>query len=189
MREEYHLPEKYVICVGSIEERKNQIAVVKAMAELPDDVHLVIVGNNHGAYHSSLMSAVRSLRMTERVHILNKADFEDFPALYACAQASAYMSLFEGFGIPILESLCCDTPVVTSNVSSMPEAGGDAALYADPKNPSEIAQRLKSILDDPALRQQLVEKGRVQREKFSQHKIISDFYSLYCSLSPSENEE
>lgn len=127
--------------------------------------------------------------MTARVHILNKADFEDFPALYACAQASAYMSLFEGFGIPILESLCCDTPVVTSNVSSMPEAGGDAALYADPKNPSEIAQRLKSILDDPALRQQLVEKGRVQREKFSQHKIISDFYSLYCSLSPSENEE
>ena len=189
VREEYHLPEKYIICVGSIEERKNQIAVVKAMAELPDDVHLVIVGNNHGAYHSSLMSAVRSLRMTERVHILNKADFEDFPALYACAQASAYMSLFEGFGIPILESLCCDTPVVTSNVSSMPEAGGDAALYADPKNPSEIAQRLKSILDDPALRQQLVEKGRVQREKFSQHKIISDFYSLYCSLSPSENEE
>ena len=189
VREEYHLPEKYIICVGSIEERKNQIAVVKAMAELPEDVHLVIVGKNHGSYHASLMSAVKSLHLNDRVHIVNKADFEDFPALYACAQASAYMSLFEGFGIPIIESFCCDTPVVTSNISSMPEAGGDAALYADPKNPSEIARQLKSILDSPEFRQQLVEKGRVQREKFTQHNIIGELYSLYRELIPEESED
>ena len=189
VREEYHLPEKYIICVGSIEERKNPIAVVKARAELPDDVHLVIVGKNHGTYHASLMSAVKSLRLTNRVHVIGKADFDDFPALYACACASAYMSLYEGFGIPILESLCCDTPVVTSNRSSMPEAGGDAALYADPEKPAEIVQRLKSIIDDPALRQQLVEKGREQREKFTQHRIISDLYAVYCGLVPQETEE
>ena len=188
-REEYHLPEKYVICVGSIEERKNQIGVVKAMAELPDDIHLVIVGKNHGNYQPSLMSAIKSLHLTDRVHIISKADFEDFPALYACAQASVYMSLFEGFGIPILESLCCDTPVVTSNVSSMPEAGGEAALYADPKNPSEIARQLKSIIDNPALRQQLVQKGREQREKFTQHRIISELYAMYRELVPLEPEE
>ena len=189
VREEYHLPEKYVICVGSIEERKNQIGVVKAMAELPDDIHLVIVGKNHGNYQPSLMSAIKSLHLTDRVHIISKADFEDFPALYACAQASVYMSLFEGFGIPILESLCCDTPVVTSNVSSMPEAGGEAALYADPKNPSEIARQLKSIIDNPALRQQLVQKGREQREKFTQHRIISELYAMYRELVPLEPEE
>lgn len=189
VREEYHLPEKYVICVGSIEERKNQIVVVKAMAELPDDIHLVIVGKNHGNYQPSLMSAIKSLHLTDRVHIISKADFEDFPALYACAQASVYMSLFEGFGIPILESLCCDTPVVTSNVSSMPEAGGEAALYADPKNPSEIARQLKSIIDNPALRQQLVQKGREQREKFTQNRIISELYAMYRELVPLEPEE
>ena len=189
VREEYHLPEKYIICVGSIEERKNQIAVVKALAELPDDVHLVIVGKNHGTYHASLMSAVKSLRLTNRVHVIGKADFEDFPALYACACALAYMSLYEGFGIPILESLCCDTPVVTSNRSSMPEAGGDAALYADPEKPAEIAQRLKSIIDDPALRRQLVEKGRIQRAKFTQHNIIDQLYALYRGLLPEENED
>ena len=89
--------------------------------------------------------------------------------------------------------MCCDVPVVTSNISSMPEAGGDAALYADPTNPSEIAKQLKLIIDSEAqggtLRQELIEKGRVQREKFSQHKIIADFYDLYCSLVPEMKEE
>lgn len=189
VRKEYHLPEKYIVCVGSVEERKNQIAVVSALAELPEDVHLVIVGKNHGAYHSALMSAVRAKGLTGRVHVLSNAEFEDFPALYACAQASAYMSLFEGFGIPILESLCCDTPVVTSNLSSMPEAGGEAALYADPTKPSEIAQQLRSIIDDPAFRAQLVEKGRVQRERFTRQRIISDLYSVYRELVPEEPED
>lgn len=189
VRSTYHLPEKYVICVGTIEERKNQLAVVKALAQLPADVHLVIVGKNHGVYHAVLSGAIRSNGLTERVHILHDADFEDFPALYAGAVASVYMSLFEGFGIPILESMCCGTPVVTSNVSSMPEAGGDAALYADPKNPDEIAARLKSIIDDPALRAELVEKGKVQCQKFTPHKAVSGLYDLYMSLLPDEDPE
>lgn len=189
VRSTYHLPEKYVICVGTIEERKNQLAVVKALAQLPADVHLVIVGKNHGGYHVVLSGAIRSNGLTERVHILHDADFEDFPALYAGAVASVYMSLFEGFGIPILESMCSGTPVVTSNVSSMPEAGGDAALYADPKNPDEIAARLKSIIDDPGLRSQLVEKGKVQCQKFTPHIAVSGLYDLYMSLLPDEDPE
>lgn len=189
VRSTYHLPEKYVICVGTIEERKNQLAVVKALAQLPADVHLVIVGKNHGGYHAVLSGAIRSNGLTKRVHILHDADFEDFPALYAGAVASVYMSLFEGFGIPILESMCCGTPVVTSNVSSMPEAGGDAALYADPKNPDEIAARLKSIIDNPALRTELVEKGKVQSQKFTPHKAVSGLYDLYTSLLPDEDTE
>ena len=193
VKKTYNLPERYVICVGSIEERKNQAAVVKALAELPEDVHLVIVGKPHGGYMATLHSAMKSTKTTERVQILQHADFEDFPALYSNAIASVYMSLFEGFGIPILEAMCCDVPVVTSNISSMPEAGGDAALYADPTNPSEIAKQLKLIIDSEAqggtLRQELIEKGRVQREKFSQHKIIADFYDLYCSLVPELKEE
>lgn len=188
-RKEYGLPEKYVICVGTIEERKNQVNVVKALASLPDDVHLVVVGRPHGHYISEVNSEIRKLKLKDRVHILSKADFEDFPALYAGAQASVYASRFEGFGIPILESLCCDTPVVTSNVSSMPEAGGDAALYANPDSPDEIARQLNRILSDAQLRQQLVEKGRVQREKFAQKKINSDFYTLYRSLVPEEDDQ
>ncbi len=189
VRKQYNLPEKYIISVGSIEERKNQISIVKALPSLPDDVHLLIVGRPHGAYQAELQSAIRSLNLSSRVHIIKNADFTDFPALYACAIASAYMSLFEGFGIPILESMCCDTPVVTSNVSSMPEAGGDAALYANPNNPAEIASQLNRIISDPQLRQQMVLDGRIQREKFSMKKIVDEFYSLYRYLHPATNDD
>ncbi|MCQ2261398.1 MAG: glycosyltransferase family 4 protein [Bacteroidales bacterium] len=184
VREQYSLPEKYIICVGTVEDRKNQKAVVKAFSELPEDVHLVIVGRSHKIYGVEVKAEVRSRKLSGRVHFITDADFSDFPALYAGAVASVYASKFEGFGIPILESMCCDTPVVTSNVSSMPEAGGDAALYASPEDPHEIAQQLQRLLDDPALRQECVEKGRVQRQKFSAENIVADFYNLYCSLAP-----
>ncbi|MCQ2274755.1 MAG: glycosyltransferase family 4 protein [Bacteroidales bacterium] len=188
-RKDYHLPEKYVVCVGTIEERKNQANVVRAMAEVPEDVHLVIVGRPHGRYINEVNAAIRKNKLQDRVRIVSNAEFEDFPALYAGALTSVYVSQFEGFGIPILESMCCDTPVVTSNVSSMPEAGGDAALYVDPNNVSEIAKQITSVVTNPDLRSKLVEKGRAQREKFTQEKIIGDFYALYRSLVPEESDE
>lgn len=189
IRSQYGLPEKYIVCVGSIEQRKNQIAVVKAMSELPEDIHLVIVGRPHGNYYGSLTREIRSLQLQNRVRIISNADFADFPGLYANAIASTYMSKFEGFGIPILESFCCDTPVVTSNISSMPEAGGEAALYASPDDPHEIAQQLKQIIDNPSFRDALVEKGRIQRQKFTKEKVIADIYQLYTTLVPEDNDE
>ena len=188
VRSTYDLPEKYIICVGSIENRKNQLAAVEALTELPEDIHLVIVGHPHGSYIHLLNSEIKRKHLASRVHIISDADFGDFPALYANAIASLYISLFEGFGIPILESLCCDTPVVTSNTSSMPEAGGEAALYASPNNPHEIAQQLQRIIDDPQFRNELIEKGRRQREAFAPKKIISDFYSLYTTLCPEKDD-
>lgn len=185
----YHLPEKYVVCVGTIEERKNQRTVVKTIERLPEDVHLVIVGRPRGRYYHKVLSEIKSRKLTGRVHIVSNASFEDFPALYANAVASVYMSRFEGFGIPILESMCCDTPVVTSNVSSMPEVGGDAVLYASPDNPDEVARQLGRIVDDPQLRSCLVEKGRLQREKFTQAKVIASLYNLYTTLVPQSDED
>lgn len=189
IRQLYHLPEKYFVCVGTIEERKNQIASVRALAELPQDYHLVIVGRPHTKYYYDLLKEIKLLGLTNRVHIISKADFEDFPGLYANAIASVYVSHFEGFGIPILESMCCDTPVITSNVSSMPEAGGDAVLYANPEDSHDIAQQMQRIIDDENLRQKLIEKGRQQREKFSQKTIIDQFYNLYQSLIPATTED
>lgn len=189
VRKKYKLPEKYIICVGTVEERKNQLAVVKALASLPADVHLVILGRHRGRYAAELTAEARSRKLTDRVHFIRNADFDHFPALYSCAIASVYMSFFEGFGIPILESLCTDTPVVTSNLSSMPEAGGEAALYASPDKPDEIAQQLRRIIESPKLRDELVAKGRLQREKFTQKKIIDDLYSLYNTLVPQDDDE
>lgn len=182
LRVKYGLPERYIICVGTVEARKNQVAAVKAVSLLPGEVGLVIVGRPRGSYPERVRAAVRECGIDHRVRFLEKADFADFPALYGGAVASVYMSRFEGFGIPVLESLCCDTPVVTSNVSSMPEAGGDAALYAAPDDYEAVAAHLRRLLDDDAFRRQVIEKGRTQRLRFAPEKVSQEMLALYEEL-------
>ena len=177
IRIKYSLPEKYVICVGTLEERKNQLKVIEAMKQLPKEVALVIVGRPRGEYGKRVLSCA-----DDRVRVMTNVDFKDFPMLYGGAVASVYLSRFEGFGIPVLESMCCDTPVVTSNISSMPEAGGDAALYADPDDVSSVAAHLQRLLDDDVFRQQCIEKGRIQRLKFAPEKVTADMIAVYRSL-------
>lgn len=181
VREKYNLPERYIICVGTIEERKNQLTVVEAAKRLPEDVRLVIVGRPRGDYGRRVMAACGN-----KVRVLTEAAFTDFPALYAGAVASVYLSRFEGFGIPVLESLCCDTPVVTSNVSSMPEAGGDAALYAAPDDVDAVAAHLQRLCSDEVFRHERIEKGRIQRLKFAPEKVAADMMAVYDSLVTSQ---
>ncbi|MBR6900105.1 MAG: glycosyltransferase family 4 protein [Bacteroidales bacterium] len=176
------LPERYIIAVGTVEERKNQVAAVRALALLPEDVCLVVVGRPRGNYPQQVRHVAKELGVDHRVIFLQNAVFSDFPALYCGAVASVYMSVFEGFGIPVLESLCCDCPVVTSNVSSMPEAGGDAALYAAPDDYRTLAAHLSRLLSDPAFRNSQIEKGRTQRLKFAPEKVSQDMLALYRSL-------
>ena len=176
------LPERYIIAVGTVEERKNQVAAVRALALLPEDVCLVVVGRPRGNYPQQVRRVAKELGVDHRVIFLQNAAFSDFPALYRGAVASVYMSVFEGFGIPVLESLCCDCPVVTSNVSSMPEAGGDAALYAAPDDYHTLAAHLSRLLSDPAFRNSQIEKGRTQRLKFAPEKVSQDMLALYRSL-------
>ncbi len=177
LRIKYSLPEKYIICVGTLEERKNQLTVVEAMKRMPEEVSLLLIGRPRGEYGQRVLRCADS-----RVRVLSNAAFADFPALYSGAMASVYMSRFEGFGIPVLESMCCDCPVVTSNVSSMPEAGGDAALYADPEDTDAIAAHLLRLCTDEAFRQERIEKGKLQRMKFSPEKVAADMLEVYNSL-------
>ena len=183
VRKRYKLPQKYIISVGTIEKRKNQLAAVEALSNLPEELHLVIVGGHRTDYYDSLMDTVTMLRLEDRVHILENAIFDDFPALYSNAIMSMYVSEFEGFGIPVLESMCCDTPVITSNVSSMPEVAGEAALYVDPKDVVDITSKALQLYNDENLRRQLVEKGRVQREKFNTEVISRQMIDLYKELA------
>ena len=148
------------------------------MKHLPDDVALIIVGRPRGAYGRRVAVAADG----RRVRLLSGVAFADFPALYAGAVASVYMSRFEGFGIPVLESLCCDCPVVTSNVSSMPEAGGDAALYATPDDHAVVAAHLLHLLDDDAFRQECIKKGRTWRIRFSPEVLAQQMLELYKEL-------
>lgn len=187
-REKYSLPEKYIIAVGTIEERKNQLALVEAMKQMPDDMYLLLVGRRRGKYGDQVVEEATKSAFSSHVRVLENADFEDFPALYAGSLASAYVSKFEGFGIPILEAMCAGTPVLTSNCSSMPEVGGDAVLYANPESVDEIASQLKRLVSDDALRADLLKKAEVQRQKFSEKAVATAFYNLYSELLSEDGE-
>ncbi len=173
----YHLPDKYIICVGTIEERKNQLCTIRALHRLPEEIELVIVGRPRGEYGQSVMKEANG-----RIHIVTNADFADFPALYGGALASVYISRFEGFGIPVLESMCCDTPVVTSGVSSMPEAGGDAALYANPDDDAAVAEHLLRLATDEGFQEERIAKGRIQKMRFSPERVAQDMIEVYRSF-------
>ena len=187
VRSRYQLPEHYIICVGTIERRKNQASVVEALAKLPEELHLVIVGGHRTKYYDTVVATIKRLGLEPRVHIIDKAQFADFPALYANAEMSMYVSEFEGFGIPVLESMCCDTPVITSNVSSMPEVGGEAVLYVNPEEVDDIAAKALQLHNDEALRLKLVEKGRGQRKKFTTDVISRQMVDLYKEALKVEN--
>lgn len=182
VRDTYHLPDNYIISVGTVEERKNQLNLVEAVAQLSDDVHLVIVGRGRGSYGNDLKRLVSARGLVNRVHWLHDVEFGDFPALYAGSRVAAYVSRFEGFGIPILEAMCSGAVVLTSNCSSMPEVGGDAVLYANPDQPSEIAQQLTRLWTDEALRADLRSRSRERIQQFTHEKISHDFYQLYTEL-------
>lgn len=177
VREKYRLMERYILCVGTLEERKNQLKVVEAMEGLPKDVGLVFVGRPRGSYGKQVLECAN-----ERVRVLTGASFADFPLLYSGAVASVYLSRFEGFGIPVLESMCCDCPVVTSNVSSMPEAGGEAALYSAPDDVETVASHLLRLCTDEAFRQERIAKGRIQRMRFAPERVTQDMLAVYRSL-------
>ena len=177
VREKYGLPQRYVVSIGTVEERKNQLCAIEAVKQLPADVVLVVIGRPRGAYGKRVVAAAG-----RRVRVLSGVAFADFPALYAGAVASVYMSRFEGFGIPVLESICCDCPVVTSNVSSMPEAGGDAALYAAPDDHAAVAAHLLRLLGDEAFRRECIKKGRAWRTRFSPEVLAQQMLDLYHSL-------
>lgn len=181
VRSKYGLPERYVICVGTVEERKNQLSAVRAMAKANQGISLVIVGR-HQAYADKVKAEVEKLHLGDRVVFLDHADFEDFPALYANAVCSLYLSVFEGFGIPVLESMCCGTPVVCSNVSSLPEVGGDAAVLVSPTDVDGIAETVNRMDQEVAYRNELSEKSRPQSLRFSKERVINELFEVYSNV-------
>ena len=147
VRKKYDLPERYILMVGSIESRKNAITLLKAFAMLPKDGRpgLVLVGKGT-TYLDEVKSTIAALNIEKEVTLIHHAAFSDLPAIYQGATVFAYPSLFEGFGIPIIEAIESGIPVLTSKGSCFAEAGGPQAWYADPQLPEEWASLLKEIL-------------------------------------------
>lgn len=175
VKRKYNLPEHYILSVGAIEPRKNLRGLIEGMYSAHIELPLVAVGGK--SRYAAEMAELARMRKVE-LHYLHNLPFAELPAVYKMADVFCYPSLFEGFGIPILESMCIGTPVVTSTGSCFAETGGDAALYAAPANFGEIGAQLKRVLSDSTLRATMTTRGHEQAEKFTDAKVASNLKSL-----------
>ncbi len=183
LRAKYNLPDRYFLYVGSVIERKNLLGVVKAMQLLQGtlSIPLVILGNGSN-YKKKVKEFIAANGLEQQVIWLNeqaRLDFTEVPLLYQGATALLYPSVFEGFGIPILEALCSLTPVITSRGSCFGETGGDAALYIDPLQPETLAAAMQRVATDTALVNTMKEKGWAHAQHFTPEKCAAGVMQVY----------
>jgi len=177
IKEKYHLPEKYIFFLGTLEPRKNIENVIEAYKQSSlqsQGYHLVIAGSKGWNYKSIL----KKIQETQGVEHIGYVDAGDKPFLYSEAALFVYPSYYEGFGIPVLEAMACGTPVLTSNRSSLPEITQGAAYLVDPHNIEEIKVGMERIVSSDSLQKSLIEKGKVQAYAYKWKKSAEKFLHL-----------
>lgn len=180
VRDKYKLPQRYILSVGSIEERKNTLLIAKALKYLPEDIHLVLVGKET-PYTEQIHTFAKAEKMESRIHILHGIPFADLPAVYGCAEVFAYPSRYEGFGIPILEALNSKLPVVAATGSCLEEAGGPDSLYVNPDDAEAMANAIKKAMQ-PAQREYMIDKGLAWAARFSKEQMARETMQCYNKL-------
>jgi glycosyltransferase involved in cell wall biosynthesis len=180
VRRKYGLPKEFLLCVGTIEERKNQLAIVKAMKQGKIDIPLILVGKS--TFYSSEINKYIEREMIGKVKMLNNVAASDLPSIYQMASVFIYPSLIEGFGIPVLEAILSKIPVITSRGRSMEEAGGKAAIYINPEDIDEIAQAIRNCAEDSGLRTRLINEGTKHSLNFTDQSIADNIMQVYNRL-------
>lgn len=168
LRERYGIGDKpYVLSVGTLQPRKNFVRLIEAFAQFQAEtdgkMQLLIAGRRGWLYDDILAEAKRH----EDVQLLGFVEDEDLPALYRGATLFAFISLYEGFGLPVLEAMACGVPVVCSNTSSLPEVAGDSALLVDPLSPDELTEALIRVSGEKGLRQAMIQQGLARAADFT----------------------
>lgn len=179
----YQLPEQFFLYVGSIIPRKNLLNIIRAMQEirLGKRIPLIVVGRGK-AYADKVIRYCRQNKLAGAVRILDVQDTTELKILYQLAVALVYPSSFEGFGIPIIESLACHTPVITSKFSALPEAAGPGGILIDPQNIGELKDAMESLQSNLHLRASFAEKGHQYVLKhFSNQKMAAETMRIYES--------
>lgn len=184
-RDKYQLSSPYILFVGTLEPRKNIHRLIEAFSELIyngiRNYQLVIAGKR-GWFYKDIFKKVVELKLQEYIEFIDSPPDEDIPILMSGASLFVYPSLYEGFGLPPLEAMACGIPVVTSNVSSLPEVVGDAAILVNPMNTKELAEGMNVGLNDKTFRQHLIEKGIKRARLFSWEAMAKKTLSLYKNL-------
>lgn len=188
VREKYDLPENYILYMGTLEPRKNIESIIEAFALFKEEnsfinenIKLVIAGKK-GWLFESIFNLVDKLNLKDEVIFTDYVDEADKPLIYNMAGLFLFPSLYEGFGIPVLEAMASSVPVITSNVSSLPEVAGDAAILAAPKDIEAIAKYMNEILRNKELKNDLVKKGHAQAKKFTWEASAEKTYNIYKEL-------
>lgn len=187
VKDKYNLPQQYILSVGTIEERKNHCAIVKALSLLKKNVNLVIV-SKQTKYQQKLEKCIHDSQLESQVHILNHVPNADLPTLYQGSSLFVYSSFFEGFGIPVLEALVSDVPVVAATGSCLEEAGGDDSVYCGPFDYQSLASEIEAILQSPEKAEHMIRKGKEHAKQFSMQHIAGDIISTYQKVLKTEKE-
>lgn len=178
VREKHGIAGPYIVAVGTVERRKNQLLAVKGLRAVPSELSLVIVGRRTD-YALELDSYIREHNLGERVRFIDNAPFADLPALYAGAVCSSYTSRFEGFGIPVIESLYCGTPAVVATGSCLEEAGGPSTPAVDPDDEEGWAEVVTRLYSDPVERRRVAADGRAYVERFNDTDMAMQTMEVY----------
>lgn len=167
-QERFNLTRPYLLFIGRLESKKNILHLVRAfpMVKPKKNLDLVLIGRP-GEGWAQAHQAIDDLKLSNRVHVLGWQPNDVYVALLAGAEALTFFSNFEGFGLPVIEAFALGTPVVASNTTSIPEIAGDGAILADPAQPDAMAAAIQRLIDQPALRQKMIERGRQRVERFT----------------------
>jgi len=181
-KKKYHLPDHYFLYLGSMNKRKNLETTIDSFQKLTNnyanDLKLVIAGRMDWG-GKELVDYTIKKKMTSTVLFPGYIDFADINAVISQAKATLYLSRYEGFGLPVLESMACGTAVICSNNSSIPEVAGDSALLVDPEDKEEISMKMEKILSNQDLKRELIEKGLARAKKFQWRSTASQTLLAY----------
>ncbi len=177
---EKYLPDEYILYVGTIEQRKNLSALVKAIHELDKSLKatLVVVGKDTN-YSKEVRAYVERYGLEKRVVFMNSVNNTLMPLIYRKAKAFIYPSLYEGFGIPILEALVSKTPVITTRGGCFLESAGPASIFVDPDDSQELADAIRLVLTDESRRTEMIESGYAYAQQFRPEVCAQNMYALY----------
>lgn len=178
VKEKYHLPERFLLNVGTIEERKNLENIIKALDNT--QIPLIVVGKKKKSYYKRIQRLLTSHHV--EVHFLEGVNMQELASIYKLADIFIYPSLFEGFGIPIIEALYSKTPVITSNVSCLPEAGGENSLYVNPLSSDDIRAKILHLWNNESERIIRAEKSFEFVQKFNETEIANHLIKVYKEL-------
>ena len=185
VKQKYNLPKSFMLNVGAIEPRKNQLLILKALVDKAIDFPLVIAGRKTD-YLAELQQFITHHQLENSVCLLPNVDFKDLPSLYQSATLFVYPSQYEGFGIPVVEALQSGVPVIAAKGSCLEESGGPDSRYVSPDNATELAEQITTLLENNALRKQMAEKGKAYADRFSDESIAGTLMTLYKNLIESK---